>query len=336
MPKQTKYVIQIMWHINDECSLVCRHCYRTGKKRRPIDRWDFQQLVVGRIAEFQEHYDIIRVGLLGGEPLLDPSLIKIILALRKKGISRIDISTNGILADQQMVENLREAGVKMIQVSLEGPMPEVNDYIRGEGSFKQAVKGLRTLVASGIETGIMMTVSRHNFPFIREMTEFAFNEGAKIISYNRLLPLGRGKTSSLQCLSSEEVREMIAMVHELDGRYSGMDVSSDDPLLYIPSGDQVFAPNAFGGCGAGVGNLAICHDGTVYPCRRLPIKVGDVKRDQLIDVINSSMLNCFYNRGESLKGKCKACQHIQVCGGCRAAAYAFTGDFHNSDPQCHL
>jgi len=333
-----KYVIQIMWHLNDECNLRCTHCYdeKKFKSLTPIDRWSFQCNVIDRIVELGQYYNIIRVGLLGGEPLFDPNIFRIIAKLREKGIARIDISTNGILVTSSFACQLKNAGIQLIQVSLDGPNPKVNDVIRGNGNFSKALPGLRNLVAAGIETGIMTTVYHDNLHHMEEMVKLAAREKLKIISFNRFLPIGRGKKSKLQPLTDQELKQMITLVHQLDKQYLGLDVSSDDPLLYVPVGSYAGSNNTCGGCGAGIGNLAICHDGTVFPCRRLPIAVGNIQKISLLDIINSQQMDCFYSRHSFLEGKCGACQHQSICGGCRAAAYAFTSNHLGSDPQCWL
>lgn len=330
----TDYVMQIMWHINNECNFSCCHCYNDKQKKHPVDRLDFQQFVIKRIADLQNHYQIIRVGLLGGEPLMDPNVIQLIELLHCQGIKRIDISTNGSLVNADIAKRLKEVNVGMVQVSLEGPTAVINDAVRGTGSFNKALKGLRLLRNAGIDTGIMATVSRFNLPYIEEMVDMALSEGVKIIAFNRMLPIGNGETKGLKCLTSDNLRLMMFLIHQLSEKYRGrLDISSDDPLIYIPIGGNVFTDNNYGGCGAGIGSLAINYDGSVYPCRRLPINIGNLANNSLIDIINSSRLDCLYDRG-TLKGECGICDYRQICGGCRAAAYAFSGDYLNEDPQC--
>jgi len=329
-----KTIMQIMWHLNNECNFQCLHCYEELFNPNPVDRWEFQLSVINRIVELQKFREIIRVGLLGGEPLLDPNIVKVVNALYDRGIKRVDISTNGSLADKEMVKALKKANVTMAQISLEGPVAEVNDKVRGRGSFDKAIKGLRLFNEFGISTGIMMTVTKFNLQFIEEMVVFGLKEGVSIVSFNRMLPLGRGKKRKLPVLDAEEVKQMITSIHSLDENNPGIEVSSDDPLLYVPINGKSYTVNTYGGCGAGIGNLAICHDGTIFPCRRLPVEIGNSTNNSLIDIINSSALDCLYDRENSLKGKCRVCDHRQICGGCRASALAFTGDHLQSDPQC--
>lgn len=331
-----EFVMQIMWHINNECNLDCAHCYARGQCKKPVDRWPIQQLAINRIVELSTEYQIIRVGLLGGEPLLDPNILRLITTLRQRDIARVDISTNGTMVSEGLAKQLVEAGATMVQVSLEGPTPEINDPIRGKGSFNRAVAGLRRLGVAGLQTGIMVTISKGNLECIRQMAAMAHKEGVKIIAFNRMLPIGHGGDGQLRCLDPTELHQMIRLVHKLNDYYPDMDVSSDDPLLHIPLDGTIPPAGRCGGCGAGIGNLTISYDGTVFPCRRLPIKVGDISETSLIEIINSAQLDCLYDRAVHLKGKCRTCLYRESCGGCRAAAKAFTGDFLSEDPQCWL
>jgi radical SAM protein with 4Fe4S-binding SPASM domain len=72
----------------------------------------------------------------------------------------------------------------------------------------------------------------------------------------------------------------------------------------------------------------------VYPCTFLPIKVGNIREQTLIDIWrNSPVLRELRNR-EFLKGKCRECGYRETCGGCRGRAYACSGDYLETDPIC--
>lgn len=158
-------------------------------------------------------------------------------------------------------------------------------------------------------------------------------EGAKLVAFNRMLPIGNGKSGLLTPLDGNEMKQMMNLIHSLNDSRD-IEVTSDDPLLYVPIDGRQFSFNEVGGCGAGIGNLAICHDGEVFPCRRLPIFVGNTVNDSLIDIINSEKMDCFYDRESFLEGACVECESRQICGGCRAAAYAYTDNHLSQDPQC--
>ncbi|MCM8757265.1 MAG: SPASM domain-containing protein, partial [Candidatus Omnitrophica bacterium] len=88
-------------------------------------------------------------------------------------------------------------------------------------------------------------------------------------------------------------------------------------------------------CILGKDGLALMPDGTVYPCRRFPLPLGNLTSQSLEEIWeNSPVLNILRQRG-FLKGKCANCP-ITECLGCRALAYSLTGGFLNEDPLCFL
>jgi radical SAM protein with 4Fe4S-binding SPASM domain len=88
------------------------------------------------------------------------------------------------------------------------------------------------------------------------------------------------------------------------------------------------------GCHAGIFYFSLRPNGDVYPCTFLPIKVGNIREQSLIDIWrNSKTLNTLRQRS-ALKGKCGTCEYRETCGGCRGRAYACTGDFLETDPVC--
>ncbi|MCG2778337.1 MAG: SPASM domain-containing protein, partial [Desulfobacterales bacterium] len=80
--------------------------------------------------------------------------------------------------------------------------------------------------------------------------------------------------------------------------------------------------------------LTIMHDGTIYPCRRLPTPIGNALTDSFFKVWYTSEVLWNVRNHNNIKGKCADCELIPVCRGCRAMAYALTGDYLAEDPQC--
>ena len=91
---------------------------------------------------------------------------------------------------------------------------------------------------------------------------------------------------------------------------------------------------AGGICSIGLDGLCILPDATVLPCRRLPIPIGNLKNDSLLKIWHTSDLLWEIADKRNLKGKCNSCEFITQCSGCRAMAYACTGDYLAEDPQC--
>ena len=88
------------------------------------------------------------------------------------------------------------------------------------------------------------------------------------------------------------------------------------------------------GCLAGTGVCFISHEGEVYPCGYLPVAAGDLRRQSFNEIWEHAEVFEQLRNVESLKGKCGCCEFRNVCMGCRARAYAATGDFLEEEPFC--
>jgi radical SAM protein with 4Fe4S-binding SPASM domain len=88
------------------------------------------------------------------------------------------------------------------------------------------------------------------------------------------------------------------------------------------------------GCLAGTGVCFISHEGEVYPCGYLPAIAGDLRRQSFADIwANADVFNQLRDTA-NLKGKCGCCEFRNVCMGCRARAFAATGDYLDEEPFC--
>jgi radical SAM protein with 4Fe4S-binding SPASM domain len=88
------------------------------------------------------------------------------------------------------------------------------------------------------------------------------------------------------------------------------------------------------GCLAGTGVCFISHEGEVYPCGYLPVIAGDLRKQTFSDIWDNSEVFHELRDTNNLKGKCGCCEFRNVCMGCRARAYAATGDFMDEEPFC--
>ena len=88
------------------------------------------------------------------------------------------------------------------------------------------------------------------------------------------------------------------------------------------------------GCLAGTGVCFISHEGEIYPCGYLPVIAGDLRKQTFADIWEHSTVFHELRDTSGLKGKCGCCEFRNVCMGCRARAYAATGDFMDEEPFC--
>jgi radical SAM protein with 4Fe4S-binding SPASM domain len=88
------------------------------------------------------------------------------------------------------------------------------------------------------------------------------------------------------------------------------------------------------GCLAGSAVCFISHQGEVFPCGYLPVKAGDLRRQTFAEIWEQSPVFAALRDPDALKGKCGVCEFRKICLGCRARAYAATGDYLEEEPFC--
>src|SRR5271167_3286153 len=88
------------------------------------------------------------------------------------------------------------------------------------------------------------------------------------------------------------------------------------------------------GCLAGTGVCFLSHEGEVFPCGYLPALAGDLRKQSFAEVWNNSAVFEALRDDDNLKGKCGCCEFRHVCMGCRARAFAASGDFLAEEPFC--
>ena len=88
------------------------------------------------------------------------------------------------------------------------------------------------------------------------------------------------------------------------------------------------------GCLAGTGVCFISHQGEVYPCGYLPVLAGDLRQQSFEEIWRGAAVFQQLRDTANLKGRCGRCEFRNVCLGCRARAYAATGNYLNEEPFC--
>jgi AdoMet-dependent heme synthase len=333
------------WHLTERCNLRCLHCYQDGSPAAEMIPEEIDQtirILVDTIKTWSDLYEITfspSVSVTGGEPLLHHDLGRILGSLRQNNFD-VFLLTNGTLIKEADAAMLADIPVKRVQVSLEGP-ERVHDVIRGTGSFQSAIRGVSHLLLKDIKVTLNLTLSAMNVDYIEEMALFGVSLGVERIGFSRLVPSGRGLALIDRMLSKDRVREAYARIRSIN--VPGVEIVTGDPV-YRCAGDSVPPENnavPFGGCAAGVSGITILSDGTLLPCRRLNIPLGNILKDGLRTVWAASPVLTALRNKKKYKGKCGSCIHWAKCRGCRAIAYQYSsakgrGSYLSDDPQCFI
>ncbi len=326
------------WHFLTQCNLRCKHCYQDDYVHGELP---FEKLkeIADKITEALTRWNMYgRISLTGGEPLLSKSLFPLIAYLNANNrILSINILTNGTLINEEIVEKIKKFNkIKQIQISLDGGNAEEHDRVRGKGAFNKTIKGIRLLKSANIEVALMYTLMRINKESYMDFIHLAEEENVDAITLERVTPCGNSSISDV--LSAEEVHEIYSNISRYSNHVkNGVKIRRARPLWVNTNCELDYLSDRVGGfCPVGLTALAILWDGTILPCRRLEIPIGNIFTDGLFKIWYGSELLWRIRDKNKLKGKCHSCKNLARCGGCRAVAYAITGDYMEADPQCWI
>lgn len=198
------------------------------------------------------------------------------------------------------------------------------------------LKTIKKLQANDIEVSFMFTLMRQNKEYALQIIDFAEQCNINAVTVERVTPCGHSSLDDI--LSKEEIKSI----------YEGITVRANEinskltvrrlrPLWINTAHLDCTSNEKIGGfCPVGLTSLAILWDGTVLPCRRLEIPIGNILEDGIFKIWYDSDVLWKIRDKNNLKGKCHGCVNVERCGGCRAIAYATTGDYMGEDIQCWI
>lgn len=163
------------------------------------------------------------------------------------------------------------------------------------------------------------------------MIDLANNLSVAAITVERYTPIEHADKGLLS-LTALETKSAFASVLERKRYFNKLNpelkIRTSRPLWHL------LDSSCGGVCPVGFSCLTIMHDGTVYPCRRLPVKLGTIQEDGIFKIWYTSDALWKLRHRNTTTSACGTCADVGRCGGCRAAAYAETGDLLGFDPLC--
>ena len=292
--------------------------------------------VIDEIAEINPNVLLI---LTGGEPLLRPDILKISDYAARTGFLVV-MGTNGVLLNDETVQRMSDHGVAGAGISLDAVDPVNHDKFRGmEGAWEGTMNGVEALKRANLDFLVQTSVTRWNYDEIPQIVDFAYELGAKVFNLYFLVRTGRGKT--VMDITPAQYETMLSTLFELQAKYRGkMLVAAKcaphyKRVIYEQQSDSPFL-QAYpsGTCPCGIYYCRITPEGDLTPCPYMPVSVGNLKVDSFATLWNRSKVFQELRDRKLLEGKCGVCEFRDVCGGCRARAYAATDNYLAEDPSC--
>lgn len=320
------------WHFIEQCNLRCKHCYQSSYT---ASSRDYNQifLIAQRIEQAAKAFGVsARISLTGGEPFIDKKLLFRLIEFfsESQHFSHIGILSNGTLITDEDASRLSEyEKLREVQISLDGATPLTHDRTRGDGSFSRARKGIEFLVNHGVFTTAMFTITKINAHEAIDVLRLAYKIGIGAIAVERVTPTGPRCTDSLS-ISPEDLRHIYEKISSIksSGVFDPLRIRTSRPLWCLVD------ESSGGLCPAGLSCLAILHDGTILPCRRLETPIGNVLVDGIFKPWYTSPIMWELRDAGKLNSKCASCKHRCSCRGCRAASYAAGNGLMGEDPFC--
>ena len=355
----------VFWESTRACMLACRHCRASAIECPMPGELDGKEAAsfVHALTGFGRPYPVLVVT--GGDALMRDDLLG--LVGRASGIGlpvAVAPSVTPRLTSEMLVA-LKDRGVKAVSISLDGASAETHEGIRGvEGHFEATLAALRLLRSHGFIVQVNTLVMRENANELADVARIVKEVDASIWELFFLVQVGRG--SILEELSPAENEDVCHFLFDAS-RYGFVvrtveapffrrvvawrkgDSPGADPRdryelgplyetlstrLQLLLGEHGSEPKAqIKGTRDGKGIVFVSHDGEIFPAGFLPLSLGNVKSDNIVQVYRENALLKDI-RAARFHGRCGECEYADLCGGSRSRAFAASGDALGEDPAC--
>ena len=333
--------LQELWiQVNDFCNLSCGHCLVSSGPERQ------QGLPTERIADAIDQAVALgaeRLFFTGGEPLARPDILDLAERVVTTHGRELVILTNGTLFKGDRLKPLAQLaatpaappapsqvegsqversdgasrGGLRIQISLDGPNPEINDPIRGAGTFDRIVAGLDAALEAGLRPTLTVTILGHNLGSLDEIVRLAASHGVRNV--HLLWPHRRGRVLDGALADLPTAEEILAAVRRarLVGTELGVSIDNIEEFRLRLDGRPGVKNDL---AGAGWSSLCLYTDGCVYPSASMAgvpeLRCGDLGEQDLETIWKTSAV-CRDLREATVERKplCRSCSLRFLCGG---------------------
>lgn len=345
----------VIWNLIRRCNLTCKHCYATAADK------DFPgELGTQQVYDVMDNLDAFGVPVLilsGGEPLMRPDIFDISQRAKNMGFY-VGLSSNGTLIDENNIDDIVSIGYNYVGVSIDGMRDTHDNFRRKQGSFDQALNGIRLCRDAGIKVGLRFTLTQDNKHDLPGLLQLMDNENIDKFYLSHLNYAGRGNknrrddlhhrmtreamdllfSSCWQDTQSGHRREFVTGNNDADGVYLLLWARQHLPqhVARLESMLQRWGGNASGVNIANIDNLGNVHPDTMW----WEYTIGNVRQRPFSEIwmdTSDPLMAGLKMKSRPLEGRCAACNYRSLCGGnTRTRAWQLSGNFWAEDPGCYL
>lgn len=337
----------IAWETTRRCNLRCIHC-RSSSALEIKGHEDFSFAQATAVIDDISSYAKPVLVLSGGEPLLREDIFEIAHYGTDKGL-RMCLATNGTLVTDETCRQIQSAGLKMVSLSLDGATQETHDDFRAQaGAFAGTMRAMELFRRHDIPFLINSSFTVRNRTEIPAIFELVKQSGAVAWYMFMIVPTGRGEDVMDELIPESLYDEILEWHYQVEKKETDLLMRPTCAPHYYrivrqkakEEGEHYtrrtlsFSTGGSKGCLAGQLICLIDVDGEVLPCSYFPLSAGNIYQRGFRDIWENSELFTTLRDFKNYKDNCGRCEYVNVCGGCRARAYAVTGDYLAQEPYC--
>ena len=335
--------LMFYYEVTLACDLVCKHCRASAQETPHPEELttDRAKALFDQIAGFPRRPTLV---LTGGDPLKRPDLMELIRHAVAAGLHPALTPSATPLATREAFKEVKQAGIRQLGISLDGADATTHDAFRGwSGSFERTMRMFDDARRLELAVQVNTTITRRNIHQVDAIAGLLASQGVAMWSAFFLVPVGRGVEE--ERISPDEYEHVFERLwhHAQRQPYAVKTTEAPHYRRYVlqHGGNPLSGPDDAGGhrraplgVGDGRGIMFVSHTGEIYPAGFLPLVCGRFPDDSVIDIYQRHPVFLSLRDPDRFKGRCGICEYRRVCGGSRARAYATTGDFLETDPDC--
>jgi radical SAM protein with 4Fe4S-binding SPASM domain len=329
--------------VTRRCNLRCPHCFTDSTTSAhagvPTDR--LAGLLAALAGVGAQH-----VAFSGGEPLLRRDLAEVMRRGLEAGIGGYSLVTNGLIADAARVDQLKRAGLRAVQVSLDGVDAQDHCAVRQcpPIAFYRALRAVRLFQDAGIVVDVATILTPRNIARAPEMVLFAEALKVRSVRFCTFVPTGRATNEAIArrfACDPAQIDGLFEFMRAVAAGARGKGKGRRSPVgVLIDHGIGPWKADGAFRCDSGEAVTYISSEGDLYPCPGLifdRFKVGNVYETPLAELLTSPALAAARCIGRDEIGEpCASCANPRCSGGCRGAAYAISGSERAAPVYCNV
>ncbi|EKQ56733.1 MULTISPECIES: radical SAM protein [unclassified Clostridium] len=331
----------LQWHITNKCNKRCKHCYQEdyyGTEFSLEELISFGKQYLELLYEFNKVNNQNlkgQINITGGEPFIRKDIWGLLDFFKENNkYIEFGVLTNGSLLNEDVVSRLKFYNPKMVQVSLDGSK-KTHDNIRGKNSYTEVINSLKMLKKYKLKTVVSFTANNRNYKEFKDVVKVAQKCKVHKVWTDRMVSIGFGNNKDIRTLDKEQVIEYVNIIRneqtKILNMFSKTIISGERSLQFLGGCGNCYK------CSAGDGLIILLENGEVMPCRRLPIKAGNIKNSSLKEIYFNSKVFKQLRNFERTPNGCAKCSFLKLCGGgAKCISYGVYGDYKYGDYGCML